>query len=134
MPVWSVRLQRAAFVWLIAGFAAGALLLAAKGLGWALPWSHWLPVHTELLLVGWMLQFTMGVAYWMLPKHARGPERGPDGPIRTAFLLLNAGVLLAAAGQSHHAGALATAGRALELLAVAAFVSNAWPRVKAFGT
>jgi len=133
MPVWSVRLERAAFVWLITGFAAGALLLAAKGLGWGIPWSHWLPLHTEALLVGWMLQFTMGVAYWMLPKHASGPERGPDGAIGAAFVLLNTGVLLALAGQIHHQGALAAVGRLLELLAAAAFGSNAWPRVKPFG-
>ncbi len=80
MPPWSVRLQRTAFVWLIAGFAVGAMLLGAKGLRWSVAWASWLGLHTELLLAGWLLQFTMGVAYWMLPKHAVGAERGPTAP------------------------------------------------------
>lgn len=126
MPAWSVRLQRTALLHLVAGFGVGALLLASRGLGVAVPWSLWLPVHVEFLLIGWMLQFTMGVAYWMLPKHADGPERGRDGPIQAAWLLLNTGVWLVILGQG-------AAGRLLELGAVAAFALNAWPRVKPFG-
>ena len=42
----------------------------------------------------------MGVAWWILPKYPRLPERGPAAPVWAAWLLLNAGVVLAGVGRS----------------------------------
>jgi hypothetical protein len=129
-----VWFQRTAFVWLIAGFAVGALLLGAKGLRWPLHWAQWLALHLELLLAGWLLQFTMGVAYWMLPKHAAGEERGPTAPIVAAYVLLNGGMLIAGIGQLFQAAPSTVAtGRLMEFAAVVAFARNAVPRIKPFG-
>lgn len=134
MPVWSARLQRTALAHLVAGFGIGAVLLAGTGLGLPVAYRPLLALHAELLLVGWMLQFTMGVAYWMLPKHASGPARGPAGFVVTAWVLLNAGVLVAGLGLALGASAgLVTLGRVAELGAVVAFAANAWPRIKPFG-
>lgn len=134
MPVWSVRFQHTALLYLLAGFGTGAVLLASRGLGMALPWGVWLAVHVEFLLIGWMLQFTMGVAHWMLPKHASGPERGGERPVRAAWFLLNTGVWLAVLGQVLAGqAALVAAGRLMEFGAVLAFAVNAWPRIKPFG-
>lgn len=134
MPRWSVWFQRTAFLWLIAGFAVGALLLGAKGLRWPLPWAQWLGLHQELLLAGWLLQFTMGVAYWMLPKHAAGEERGPTAPIVAAYILLNGGMLIAGMGQLFQAApSIVATGRLMEFAAVVAFARNAVPRIKPFG-
>ncbi|HEX9165890.1 MAG TPA: hypothetical protein VF862_08265 [Gemmatimonadales bacterium] len=130
MPPWSVRFQRAAFAWLLIGSGAGALMLVSRGLGWPVPWAQALALHMDVMLFGWMTQFTMGTAYWMLPKHAAGPERGPDAPMAVAWVLLNAGVIAAAAGP---AGAWPVAGRLAELAAVIAFGLNAVPRIKPFG-
>lgn len=134
MPVWTVRFLRVAFCWLIAGAALGALLLTAKGMGWPLPYGRLLAVHVELLLVGWMLQFALGVAYWMLPRYATSPERGAPGPIAAAFTLLNLGLLSAAIGAASGAQpAVVALGRVAELAAVLAMAANAWPRIKPFG-
>lgn len=130
MPPWSVRFQRTAFAWLLIGSGAGALLLASRGLGWTAPWARALALHMDVMLFGWMTQFTMGTAYWMLPKHAAGPERGADAPIAATWILLNAGVIAAATGQ---AGSWLLAGRLAELAAVLAFATNAVPRIKPFG-
>jgi len=135
VPPFSSRLQRTALCYLILGLALGALLLAVKGLGWPFPYGRLMLLHAELLLVGWLLQFTMGVAHWMLPKHASGPERGPDAPIAAAWLLLNVGVWLAGLGPVlGWPAAVVGAGRGAEAAAVLAFVVNAAPRIKAFGT
>lgn len=131
MPAWSVRFHRTAFAWLLIGSGAGALMLASRGLGWTVPWAEALALHIDVMLFGWMTQFTLGTAYWILPKHAAGPERGPDAPIAVAWFLLNAGVIAAAAGQ---AGAWLLAGRLAELAAVLAFALNAVPRIKPFGS
>ncbi|HQR17945.1 MAG TPA: hypothetical protein PK948_06225, partial [Gemmatimonadales bacterium] len=83
---------------------------------------------------GWMVQLAMGVAWWILPKYPRQPERGPAAPVWAAWLLLNGGVLLAGVGRSVGApDAVVLTGRAAELLAAAAFAAAAWPRIKAFG-
>lgn len=134
MPVWSMRLQRSALIHLVTGATLGAWLLAARGTGLTLPYGRLMAAHGELLLVGWLLQFTMGVAYWMLPKHAAGDSRGAAGPIAAAWLLLNGGVLLAVVGQTiDGATGIVAAGRLAEAGALAAFAANAWPRIKPFG-
>jgi len=130
VPAWTVRLQRTAFAWLLIGSGAGALMLASRGFGWRVPWAEALALHIDVMLFGWMTQFTMGTAYWMLPKHAAGAERGPDTPIMAAWVLLNLGVAAAGLGGS---AALVVAGRIAEFAAVVAFALNAFPRIKPFG-
>ena len=91
------------------------------------PWL-WLlrPAHVEGLLFGFMVQFVMGVGYWMLPRApARVGTRGMAG----ALTLLNAGVLLACAGAWMPVAAVA--GRGGEAAAVALFAAHVWPRVRA---
>ena len=126
MPLLSVVFLRTALVMLLAASGVGAALLAAKG-GWpaALPLSlH--RIHMELATLGWFGNLTLGTAYWILPKHAQGRERGALLPPVAAYVLLNLGVVSAAAGWT-------LPGRALELVAAAAFAMNALPRVKPFG-
>jgi hypothetical protein len=126
MPTLSILFIRTALLALVAGSLAGAFMLSAKaGLPATLPsWIH--PWHIELMLLGWFGNLTLGVAYWMFPKHATGKERGSLAPPILAYALLNVGIALAALGQQ-------APGRVLELLAMVAFAFNAMPRVKAFG-
>ncbi len=134
MPRVTVVLVRASLVHLVAGAAVGALLMWAKA-GYQLPAlvaRSW-PLHAEMLLLGWLVQLALGVAYWILPKHATVPVRGPVGPVVLAALLLNVGVAGAGLGQVvNHAG-LAAGGRVAEFAAVVLFAVNAVPRIKRFG-
>jgi hypothetical protein len=125
---------RFALVHLLLGFTAGAVLLAAKGVGgtptlWALR-----PLHVEWLLVGWTAQLTMGVAYWIFPRVAlRRDVTGSAGPVWFTFIALNAGVWLAGLGAMEPRaldGAVALGGRLLEAGAAAAFVTAMWRRVR----
>jgi hypothetical protein len=122
---------RTALVALVLGTTLGALLLAGPGLG-ATALLRWRPLHAELLLVGWTIQLALGVAYWILPRFRTGPERGRDELGWAAYLLINAGVLLAGLGGVAGARPWMLAGRGAELLAAAAFLAHAWPRVKPF--
>ena len=121
MPAWSVRLIRGALVYLVAGAMIGAMLLSATARGVTVPVGPARALHAELLLFGWLVQFTMGVAYWMLPKHATGPGRGPVGPIVAAWLLLNAGVQPSAVSHAEWARMLL---RGLDLLEPATRVGD----------
>lgn len=127
MPALSAWFVRTALLELLAGFLLGALMLATRGQALA-PWAApLLPLHIELLVLGWLANLALGVGYWILPKHATGPERGRRWPVIAAWFSLNVGVLLAGL---RIAPAI---GRAAELLAVILFAAHALPRVKAFG-
>lgn len=114
---------------MVLGFTLGALMLAGKGLGRGVSpgWiAGWIPVHIELVLVGWMLQLAMGVALWILPRF------GALGPARNAtwawavWALLNAGIVLVVFGAPFP-------GRVLEASAAVAFGLSVWSRVRASG-
>lgn len=130
MPRLSRLLVRAAFVYLILGFTVGALLLMHKGVPLhPLLWS-WLPAHIEFLLMGWIVQLTMGVAFWILPRFWTQPRRPHESYVWIAFVLLNIGVWLVVAGTTLRAGQWAIfAGRAAELGAVLLFGLHNWGRV-----
>lgn len=125
---WFVRL---ALGYLLLGSALGGVMLVAKA-GVAVPapvWAIW-RVHGEMMLFGWVLQLAVGVGYWILPRHATAPVRGGLGAPLATLVGLNAGVLLTAAGSVVGMMPLTLAGRGVEMVAVAAFLLHAWPRVR----
>ncbi len=124
---WYIKL---AFGYLLAGFTVGALLLAHKGqpLHPAL-WSL-LPAHIEWLLIGWVAQLTLGVAFWILPRFWKQPRRGNTTGATAAIVLLNGGIALVTVSAIFGLGPWATAGgRLLEIGAAVAFAHSAWPRI-----
>lgn len=132
MPAISVWLLRIAFAALLAGTLLGGWLLGAE------PWgSQWLTrirgAHVHLMLFGWLVPFVLGVAYWMLPRHGTGEERGPVGRGVAAGLLIVAGVLSGVVGSLADSGTVVRLGSLGEILGIALFLSLLWPRVKKFG-
>ncbi len=133
MPPLSVWMVRVALLHLGIGFTFGALMLFDK----AVPthpdiWRLW-PLHLELTLIGWTVQLAMGVAFWIMPRFARLPNRyGRRTTLAwAAFALLNAGVLAVCAGNWWPSLAdLTLAGRIAELGAVISFIIHLWPRIK----
>lgn len=131
MPRLSRWLVRASLLHLLGGTAAGAIMLASRGARLDLTLRHLWPAHAEMLWFGWTVQLVLGVAFWILPRFPTNLTRGHEAPVWAAFILLNSGVVLAAVGHVPAASAaLALAGRALELFAVAAFIVHAWPRIR----
>lgn len=134
MPRLSQLYIRFAFIYLLLGFTIGSLLLAHKGVPihpalWIL-----LPAHMEFLLFGWIVQLTMGVAFWILPRFWKAPRRGNETGAQIALVLLNVGIWLIVIGSwlspilplRHY---LMASGRLLEIGAAVAFASHLWPRV-----
>lgn len=129
MPRLSVWLIRTALGHLLVGFTLGALLLANKGVPLHPMVWRLLPIHIELLLLGWTLQLALGVAFWILPRF--GNERPRAWLAWVAYLLLNLGIGLVAANIFLvTVPALTFWGRLLEVGAALAFALHAWPRVK----
>ncbi len=130
MPKVSVVLIRSALASLLVGAGLGSYMLA----GGSAASPGWWRAHAELMLMGWCLQLAMGVAYWILPKHAAGAARGNAWMAAAIAPLLNAGIALSLVGWfgAGPAGVL-DAGRGLELLAIVAFAVVIAPRIKPFG-
>ena len=141
MPTLSRWMVRAALlnVWL--GFSIAAAMLSWKGVPQLISASvwRWLPAHINLLLVGWMVQLAMGVAYWIMPRLPFSVNvRGRFAWALAAAILLNGGVWL-------HVGAiiastwidwqpgflyLQATGLILQALATLAFVIHLIPRIR----
>ncbi|HET9707063.1 MAG TPA: hypothetical protein VFP39_02035 [Gemmatimonadales bacterium] len=134
MPRVSIWLIRAALLHLWAGFTLGALLLANKGAGFAPGMWRWLPVHFELLLVGWFVQLVMGVAYWIFPRFGMTrAARGREQLAWAAWGFLNAGIGLVCLGEMSAQAALVLVGRLAEVAAAASMAGNIWARTRASG-
>lgn len=76
MPRLSVWFVRSSLVYLFLGFTLGGRMLANKGVlfgDWV--WGL-LEAHMEFLLLGWMVQLAMGVAFGFC--HALGQGRRVD--------------------------------------------------------
>ena len=133
MPRMSMWLIRAALLQFLAGATIGAAYLCFKAEGWfAWSVSH-LPVHVEVMLVGWMVQLVMGVAYWILPRPAAEPRDAHEPVMWAVFGLLNGGVLVAALGGDPAFAAWAgLLGRVLEVAAAALFALHAWNRQRPY--
>jgi cbb3-type cytochrome oxidase subunit 1 len=128
LSVWFVR---TALLYLAGGFTFGALLLFHKGVPLNPALWRLLPLHIEFVLFGWTVQLAMGIAFWILPRFARGPARGNERLAWLAYGLLNGGTLAVGLGQAISLpGFVALSGRLSELAAVVSFVMHLWPRVK----
>jgi hypothetical protein len=134
MPKLSVWFVRTALGYLAIGFTLGAVLLAHRGMPIGIPLAQLLPAHIEFLLIGWMVQLALGVAFWILPRFRTGPERGREGPAWLSYALLNLGVITAAAGPMMGLSSVVPlVGHVAQGLAASAFALHAWPRIKVFG-
>jgi hypothetical protein len=135
MPHLTRWFIRASLVYLALGFTFGALMLFNKGVPLHPILWRLLPAHVEFLLLGWMVQLAMGVAFWILPRFHASALRGNERAAWAAFFLLNIGVWLAGLGQMLGAPAgILLLGRVAEVGAAVAFAVHAWPRIKPLST
>ncbi len=133
MPRVSVWLIRASLLHLLSGAMLGAMYLTFKAVGRPLFAVSHLPVHQEELLVGWMVQLVIGVAFYILPREPGADLADASRLMWLVFWLLNLGVLVAALGGDPALPAwLVLAGRLAETAAVVLFARHAWFRQRAY--
>ncbi len=130
MPRLSQYFIKLALLHLVLGFTFGALMLANKGLPIHPGLWRLLPLHIEVLLLGWTMQLALGVAFWILPRFLADQPRGNETGAWLALILLNGGLWLYSLGVFFSAPKLLLfLGRTAEVGAVAAFVWHIWPRI-----
>ena len=144
---------KASVLYLCLGAVLGALLLV----------NRWLPLgpaiaslrasHVQTLIVGWLTQMIVGVAWWLFPPLPSGLQPGASRRARrgqalrgneplfwATFVCLNAGVLLRALFEPLYGWSqiglfrfLAGISGLFLLAAAVAFVANIWQRVRELG-
>lgn len=119
MPRLSTWLVRVSLVCLVAGALLGAALLSAPATPALRGLERLVPAHVELMLVGWLVQLAMGVAYWILPR--AGGDRPASGLAGAGAAGVAVGLAAAVAGTAAAMPRLVTVGRALELAGAALF-------------
>lgn len=141
MPFETRLFVKAGLLWLLATFAFGAYMLAAKALGMAIP-PGGAVVHSHMGFVGWLVNLVIGIALWFLPvnrarfKDNRG--RYPIAWVRVVFVLLNGGLLLRILAEPlfdsalypRQSAAALLISAVMQLLAIITFIVIAWSRVR----
>jgi hypothetical protein len=142
VPRLSRLMIRTALIWLTLGYTVGGLLLLNKGLS-LLPWLWTLRfTHVHLLLIGWMVQFACGVAFWILPRLDASGARGDERLVWLCYAGLNIGVVLAALhdplaaaiGEAMIMHLMLVGAGVLYIVAIGAFAAHAAPRIVPFRT
>ena len=92
----TVFMVKTSLMYFVTGFLLGAAMLITKGLGYIWLTAVFMPTHSHLLLVGWLVQFVMGIAYWILPRRRTAAlPLGYSGRLAfTVYGTLNIGLAL----------------------------------------
>ncbi|MBK9124332.1 MAG: hypothetical protein IPM16_14600 [Chloroflexi bacterium] len=137
MPTLSRYFIKTGMLYLLAGLAMTAAMLAQPVLGWSPMLQTLRPVYLHFIFVGWVTQIIMGVAYWMFPKKSKEDPRGNPQLGWAVYVCLNIGLLLRAFGEPAMAmnpgsgwGWTLTFAAAFMLAAGWIFVYMTWDRVK----
>jgi hypothetical protein len=141
MPPIARSYVKAAFVYFVTAFVLGALMMLDRWLSF----SRWLKVvyvsQLHLLMVGWITQLAIGVAYWIFPRFLKEQDprpRGSDSLSWAVLISLNAGLLLRfllepfyLMGPQPWMAALLALSGVLQALAALGFGLLIWGRVRA---
>lgn len=120
---------RLALLYFVTGIFIGGLMLANKTTEFYPQVWLLLPVHIEMMIFGWIIQFTLGTAYWILPRFVEGEPRGNRKLTLMIPVLLNLGILLIIGGHLLHAGQeIRVLGKIAETATVPLFVTLHWKR------
>ncbi len=137
MPLLSRAFIRAGMIYFVLALIVGGLTVAAPVFKLPSSISVLYPVYIHLLMVGWVTQLIIGVAYWMFPKFSKERPRRSERFAWAAFFLLNGGLILRAFGEplvtlkpEWGIGWLLAVSAIMQALGGWAFVINTWSRVK----
>ena len=152
MPITSRSFVRASVVYLCLGAVIGALLLINRTV--QEPAIAVLRAsHVHMLIVGWLTQFIVGVAWWLFPPLKIGlrpdvprpvrrgqAQRGSESLFWVTFISLNVGIMVRAIFAPLYAWTqigifdpLSNSSDLFLLVAALTFILNIWNRVRALG-
>ncbi len=153
MPLTSRASVKASFLYLALGALLGAIMLINRWVPLGPAVSALRVAHVQFLILGWLTQLIVGVAWWLLPPLPIGLQKDAPLPVRrgqaqrgsgrlfwAALTCLNAGILLRALFEPLSSWTnidalsdLAGVSGLFLLAAALLFVINLWTRVRELG-
>jgi heme/copper-type cytochrome/quinol oxidase subunit 1 len=137
MPRLTRYFIKAGMIYFVLGLLVGVLLVAGSVIQVPPQVAVLFPVYLHVLVVGWVTQLIVGVAYWMFPKYSKERPRGDERLGWVVFILLNIGLVLRIIGEplvstqpGSSMGWMLLISALCQLLAGWGFVFNTWTRVK----
>lgn len=137
MPTLSRYFIKLGFGYLVAGLAMMIALAAQPIISLPIWVMSLRPVSVHLLVIGWLTQLIMGVAYWMFPKYSQALPRGNERLGWFTLISLNSGLLLRTIGEPLQMmypqgglGWILVVASILLLVGGCSFALNTWGRVK----
>jgi len=130
MPAITRYFIKAAMLYFAGGLLTGFLISARTFFNLPAALTAMTPTYLHMLVVGWITQLIIGVAYWMFPKFSKESPRGDERVGWAIFVLLNVGLLLRVIGEPLNIGWMLPISAILQLFAVWLFIIVVWPRVK----
>lgn len=137
MPTLTRWFLRAAMLYLVAALGLGIYMAAP---GSPILFGPWFAPYIHFLVLGWATQMIFGVGLWMFPRRKPLDLAATPWLDWLCFWSLNVGLVaraiaepIVAQRRSEGAAAVLIMSAVLQLVAVAAFVVLAWPRVTAGG-
>ncbi len=134
MPYLSLITLRLSVLFMVGGATLGAMALTGKALPGVAHWVALFPLHIVWMVIGGFVQFTLGTAFWILPKFADGPSfYGNVRAYQVSIATLNFGVILYTLQFSLHLPLfIGSVVRVLWVLAAASAAYHFFPRIKPF--
>lgn len=135
MPVLSIVFIKTALIYFVVGFILGFIMLLNKAYNFDARILILLPIHIQILFLGWTLEFVFGVAFWILPRfiYSYGRVELAWG----SYFLLNIGILLSVVSYINTIVAFTSQGKILFISSallifggVMLFAFYIWSRVK----
>jgi hypothetical protein len=136
VPALSRRYLKTAICFLIFGLMLGLHIGAAEYAGWGSLRRPYIVAHTHVLLIGFLLMTSMGVALWVFPRRA-DVARGPSRLAELAWWLVACGVvartsfeITSAYVASRPVGIGAFCAACVEAAGIVVFCIDLWPRIQ----
>lgn len=122
MPKYTSLFIRTSFIYLLIGTFLGFLLLTNKAYNFNFKIWSLLPIHIDLLIYGWFLQFIFGMSFWMMPRYVSAKPYGNEELVSSAYTFVNIGLLVKVLFSSY--------GLIIIIIGMFLFVSNVFLRVR----
>lgn len=115
---------------LVLAAAVGAILLTHNAVWIDAGLRRWVPAHVESMLIGWLLQFVLAIAYWILPRYGAAHRPGRRRAAVAGAVTLNGGVLLVWVAAAAGSAAVLVGARGAQAAGAALLMWHFWPRVR----